>query len=111
MSAIVSIAGVYVAYLIYVKKSIASFTPISVQRFFLSGWNFDKLYDIMFVKPFVRISELNKSDIIDKFFDSFGEIFNKISTPITYFQNGKLSWYLTGIVVGLIIVLTLMICL
>ena len=111
MSSIISIAGVYVAYLLFVKKSITSFTPVSVQKYFLSGWKFDKLYDMLFVKPFVRISEINKSDIIDKCFDSFGELFINISKPIAFIQNGKLNWYLTGIVAGLIIVLTLMICL
>jgi NADH-quinone oxidoreductase subunit L len=111
MSAIISLAGVYIAYLLFVKNSVESFIPISAQRYFLDGWKFDRLYDILLVKPFVRISEFMKSDIIDNYFDSFGESFSDLAKTIASIQNGKLNWYLTGIVAGLIIVLTLMICL
>ncbi len=111
MSSLTSILGVYVAYLLFVKRTVTSFTLNSVQRYFYSGWNFDKIYDKIFVKPFVWISEINKSDIIDRFFDSVGGLISYLGKAFDFIQNGRLKWYLTGIVAGLIIILTLMLCL
>jgi NADH-quinone oxidoreductase subunit L len=109
LSAIVSIIGVYFAYLIFLKKSVSASIPGLVQQYFLSGWNFDKLYDILFVKPFIKISEFTKPDRIDRYLDSFGELFNDLGKVVAIIQNGRLNWYLTGIIAGLIIVITLLI--
>jgi NADH-quinone oxidoreductase subunit L len=96
------------SYVLFVKKTITEYTPTAAQSFFLNGWNFDKLYDIVLVKPFVWISNINKSDIVDQFIDLFGKLAGFIAKGVAYVQNGRINWYLTGIVAGLIIFITLM---
>ncbi len=108
LSAIVSLLGIYIAYLFFLKKPVVEYKPTSVQEFFLSGWQFDKLYNAMFVKPFVWIANANKTDAIDEFFDGIGNIVKRISNAVALTQNGRINWYLTGIVTGLILTLTLM---
>ena len=46
-----------------VKASIGS-----LHRFWFSGWGFDTLYNIVFVRPFVFLAVVNKQDVIDKFY-------------------------------------------
>jgi NADH-quinone oxidoreductase subunit L len=108
LSAIISISGVYLAYRMFLKKTVSTYNPDPVQQFFLNGWNFDKLYNKLFVRPFVAIANSNKSDIVDRFFDSIGTAFNKLGKIVSFSQNGRLNWYLTGIVLGLILTISLM---
>ncbi len=67
LSAIIALAGIYLAYLIYLKKPALaeSFNHSRLNKFFEKGWGFDKLYDTLFVKPVVWLSEIDKNDIFD----------------------------------------------
>ncbi len=60
-------AGIYFAYLLFYKKSSLAvrFKESRFNNFFLSGWKFDRLYDMLFVKPVVWLSEIDKKDFID----------------------------------------------
>jgi NADH-quinone oxidoreductase subunit L len=111
LSTIISLTGVFIAYNMFIKKPVEAYNPKGYQQFFLEGWKFDSLYDTLFVKPFVFIANLNKSDIINRAFDALGEAIGRLGGLINTVQNGRLSWYLTGIVAGLILVLTIMLCL
>jgi len=108
LSAIISLSGIYIAYSMFLKKTVSTYNPSPFQQFFLNGWNFDKLYDTLFVRPFVAIANSNKSDVVDRFFDSIGIAFDKLSKVVSFTQNGRLNWYLTGIVIGLILTISLM---
>ena len=111
LSAIIVLSGIYVAYLIYLKKPSLSepFSHSRINRFFEKGWGFDKLYDTLFVKPVVWLSVINKNDFFDLW--NIG-----LSTDCTYYltgqlsatQNGKLRWYLLSFAIGLSIILTYM---
>ena len=53
VSAFISLAGIYLAYRLFYKKSEIPevLSRYGISRFFLDGWKFDRLYDILFVKP------------------------------------------------------------
>jgi NADH-quinone oxidoreductase subunit L len=109
LSAIIALSGVYIAYIIFLKKPIFIYNRENkVQKFFLYGWNFDKLYNKLFVQPFVWIAKINRNDILDKIFDNFGLLFIRLSQLFGITQNGRLNWFLTGLMAGLILVITLM---
>jgi NADH-quinone oxidoreductase subunit L len=111
IAAAVALAGVYLAYHFYLKSP-ASADKIknSFQRlhaFWFSGWGFDALYDALFVKPFVWLAAVNKNDEVDKMYSFLvwlSNIFNRLTTAT---QSGLLRWYLIGMVVGVILILTL----
>ena len=108
-SAIIALSGVYIAYIIFLKKPIFIYNRENkVQKFFLYGWNFDKLYNKLFVQPFVWITKINRNDILDRIFDNFGLLFIRLSQFIGLTQNNRLNWFLTGLMAGLILVITLM---
>jgi NADH-quinone oxidoreductase subunit L len=109
-SALISLGGLYLAYLIFIKKSLFrnSFKNTRFTRFFLSGWGFDRIYDRLLVKPIVWLSVTDKKDFIDR-------IYSFIAAGTAYFnlllsktQNGKLRWYLMVLTIGIIVILTIM---
>jgi NADH-quinone oxidoreductase subunit L len=71
------------------------------------GWGFDSLYDAILVKPYVYLSEVNKADIIDRFYSSMVVVAYFFHGVFARAQNGILRWYLVSIVIGAILILTL----
>jgi len=110
-AAIVALSGVYVAYLVYLKKPELSErikeSGKVLHQFWYSGWGFDSLYHFMLVRPFVFLTAINKNDIVDKLYDGIVAIANGFNTFFAFTQNGILRWYLMGIVIGGIAVITI----
>ena len=110
VSAIIALAGIYLAYIAYYKKPSLShpFSHSSLNRFFEKGWGFDSLYDTLFVKPVVWLSVIDKKDFFDLWNKGLAHIalfFNKVLSTT---QNGKLRWYLLSFAIGIAIILTYM---
>ena len=113
ISAVVAIGGIYLAYLIFNKKSISSDTieKSRLSHFFYQGWGFDWLYNKVFVMPLVWLSQIDKKDFIDKFYSSVAQATSYSGTLLSRTQNGKLRWYVMVMVAGLIVLLTIMLTL
>lgn len=112
-----ALAGLYVAYLGYYKKS---FSPSSfaesgggaaLYNFLYEGWKFDKLYDALFVRPFKAIAQINQKDITDKFFDALAGLTQVFHYILSMTQTGNLRWYLICVTFGTVLTLTLIIVL
>lgn len=110
---IVTLVGIYTGYYLYYRdQTMAALRSqrsglITIRNFWFSGWGFDKLYDTFFVKPFVYITKANKSDIIDKlsYGISWGSI--QLNKALSVSQNGSLRWYVAGVLIGILFILTL----
>ncbi len=103
----ISLFAIFLAYKFYYQKQpIYQLTP--VKRFFLQGWNFDKLYEILFVKPFVWLSKVNKDDAIDIVLDYAGNKVKKLGQTLSISVNGQVNWYLASVILGFIILITFM---
>ena len=113
ISAIVSLGGVYLAYLLFYKKSSLAirFRNSNLNKFFLSGWRFDRVYDILFVKPTVWLSEIDKKDFVDLIYTSIAKVTEYLNLLFSKTQNGKLRWYVLFLTIGVAVLLTLMISL
>jgi NADH-quinone oxidoreductase subunit L len=106
-----ALSGVYVAYIFYIKNPALSdelkSSAADLHQFWFSGWGFDSLYNFLFVRPFVFLSTINKNDIVDKLYEGIvavAEFFHRI---FSFTQSGILRWYIMGIVIGGILLLTL----
>jgi NADH-quinone oxidoreductase subunit L len=111
IAAVTALSGVYVAYYFYQKRSdlLSGFKSAirDTYNFWFSGWGFDTLYNTLFVRPFVYIATINKNDVVDRFYAGLvhvAELFNHIFVKT---QNGILRWYIMGVVIGAILILTL----
>jgi NADH-quinone oxidoreductase subunit L len=113
VSAIISLTGIYFAYILFYKKSAiaARFRESRLNDFFLSGWRFDSLYDALFVRPIVWLSEIDKKDFVDLVYTGIAGITSYFGTIIPRTQNGKLRWYVLFLTAGIVVILTIIISL
>lgn len=110
-AAVLSIGGALLAYYFYVVKpaihsQIKNAVP-QLHQFFLYGWRFDSLYDWVLVKPFVYLSTLNKNYLFDSVYNALVSVSNTLHRMLAFTQSGILRWYLIGVVIGAILILTL----
>jgi NADH-quinone oxidoreductase subunit L len=107
----VSLAGLIGAYLFYVRRRdmLARLSTLAasarLRMFWYRGWLFDPLYAALFVNPFVRLSRLNKDDFVDRFYDAIGGLSLVMNRCLSRTQSGKLRWYATGLVAGVIVII------
>lgn len=117
IAALASLGGIYVGYIIYhrqyqpIIKLKESIVGIKLYKFWLSGWGFDWLYQKLFVNPFVFIARINKGDWIDSFYQGIALVNIRLYKFLSYTQSGSLRWYIMGLVVGAIIIISLQIIL
>lgn len=111
-----ALLGVYAAWQMYVKnagKIQEARTPVlqSVSKFLFNGWEFDKLYETLFIKPMVRISEINRKDFVDSIYRGIGKLNLAFNAGLSSTQNGRLRFYIFGLGIGAFIILTIILAL
>lgn len=111
IAAVLSLSGVYIAYYFWIKRPDLTATlkasVIDLHGLWLSGWGFDALYDAILVKPFVWLSRINKNDFIDKFYSALVTLSTFFHRIFAYTQSGLMRWYVMGIVLGAILIITI----
>jgi len=107
---VVTLMGVFVGYLLYFRRITAfeqfrqTAIAVSLSRFWLSGWGFDRLYDLIFVRPVVYLARINRNDIIDQLYMGVAEVNSKLHRFFSSTQTGSLRWYAMGLLIGSIII-------
>ena len=111
LSAILCFLGIFIAYFFYMKRpdlrAEVKGATYGLNRFWFSGWGFDALYDTIIVKPYVFLSRANKQDALDRLYGgmvSGAEFFHRIFAQT---QSGIMRWYIMGIVIGAVLILSL----
>jgi NADH-quinone oxidoreductase subunit L len=110
LSAVISITGIYLAYIFYLKKPALGnyFNETRLSHFFQQDWGFDRFYDFLFVRPVVWLAEIDKNDFIDIFNSAIAQTTVFINRLLTRTQNGKLRWYVMGFALGIVFILTIL---
>lgn len=108
---IISLSGVYFAYHAYLKKpelahQMKTSFPV-LHHIWFTGWGFDALYTALLVRPFVFSAAINKMDVIDKFYSLIVLSTDLMHRLFARTQSGILRWYVMGIVIGAILIMTL----
>ncbi len=115
-ASVVSLSGIYLGYRLYRKPvdiiamETSSF-KLNLHNFLLKGWGFDVLYNQLFVKPFVFLAQLNKADVVDMIYTGIVIACNRIYTGFSLTQSGSLRWYVLGMIIGSIVILSIQILL
>jgi NADH-quinone oxidoreductase subunit L len=111
MATLVTLAGVYLGSLLYYGKPGVRWQgspSLSAMRDFLfSGWKFDQLYNFLFVKPFVFITHINKSDVTDRLYNGIAQAGLRLNSWFAVSQNGSLRLYVVGVLAGILFMITL----
>src|SRR5664280_2160582 len=103
LSGLIALTGIYIAYLIYLKKPALSepFGHSRINKFFEKGWGFDKLYDTLFVRPVLWLSVIDKNDFFDQWNIGLSRLALFLNKLLSYTQNGKVRWYLLSFAIGI----------
>jgi NADH-quinone oxidoreductase subunit L len=106
-----SIGGVVIAYVLFIGQPqyaeflSRTFTGSTLHRFWFSGWGFDWLYDILFVRPFIWLIQINRDDFIDLIYTGIAGISRILHAVLSATQTGNIRWYAMGIAAGAVVFL------
>jgi NADH-quinone oxidoreductase subunit L len=110
-AAALSLGGVWLAYFFYVQRpELVGEVRSSVNtlyQFWLKGWGFDYVYNLVFVQPFVMMATVNKNDLVDKVYTGIVSVADFFHRIFAWTQSGIMRWYMMGIVIGTIVVVSL----
>jgi len=77
----------------------------SLAHLWLGGWGFDRLYDLLFVKPFLAIARLLGRDPIDRVWGVVPALVKAGNAAATKQQSGSLRGYASWMLLGVIVML------
>ena len=110
---LITLLGVYTGYVNCYRKPIWN-TDVyqtdlfqQLRNFWFKGWMFDTLYSNVFVKPFLFITRINKSDLFDKIYTGVTNAASWLYGLFSVSQNGSLRWYIGGVLAGILLIITL----
>jgi NADH-quinone oxidoreductase subunit L len=111
ISSLVVAAGLVLGWVLYRKKIVRpceredAEEPPRTGGFFFAGWGFDRIYDLVFVRPLVWLSRVNKNDVVDLPFRGLVGAANAGHAVLARTQSGRLRWYAAAVALGAVIVL------
>jgi NADH-quinone oxidoreductase subunit L len=105
------IAGLAAAWLLFLKrqsvKELAQRPFVdAVSKLWFSGWGFDKVYDFLFVRPFLRLTSALKGEPIDSPVSWLAKVSEGLNLALVRTQTGKVRWYAAGITIGAVLALS-----
>ena len=107
----VPLVGLLLAYLIFhsgqlrVAGLVNSSIGKIMYQFWLSGWGIDWLYDRLFVRPYYALANLLKAEPVDGVYGLVVTVNETLNNWLSQSQTGRMRWYITSMVAGLIVVL------
>jgi NADH-quinone oxidoreductase subunit L len=108
-----TIGGIYMGYLLYyrnlsiIERWKQSMSLVSIRNFLFDGWRFDQLYNWLFVRPYLFLTKINKSDLFDQLNKGIASGSRWLNQCFSTTQNGSLRLYLAGVLFGILFILTL----
>jgi len=109
----VTLLGVYTGYVLYYRNRAIieqwklSAGIMAIRNFLFRGWGFDQLYDAVLVKPFLFITRINKMDVFDRLYNGIAQVSLTFNRLLSVSQNGSLRWYIVGVLIGILFIITL----
>ena len=113
-SGIIAIAGILIAAWLWLGKrtlvtSVANSAPGRLLgTWWYNAWGFDWLYDKVFVKPFLGIAWLLKSDPLNAMMNIPAILSRFAGKGLLLSENGYLRWYVASMSIGAVVVLALL---
>jgi len=106
---IVALTGIYLAWLCFARR------PAAVQRlatgrgfqrlvgYALAGWGVDRLYGIVFVRPFLWLARRGRGDVIDFVVSGITWPASALSRLLRRTQDGRVRYYLGAAALGVVV--------
>lgn len=115
LSGAVALAGVAVAWLLFLGErrwvSALAQSPIGkpLSTLWLHAWGFDYLYHLVFVKPYLLLTQLLRCDPFDKAFGVVPVLVRAGNLALCATQSGKVRWYAATLAAATVAYLSLLV--
>jgi NADH-quinone oxidoreductase subunit L len=112
VAVVVSLLGIALAYALFGRRRLfaqrvaESSGGHALHRFWFGGWGFDWLYQVLLVRPFVWLADINRADAIDKLYDGVAALTEFLHRLARRTQNGRVRWYAAAMIAGALAILT-----
>jgi NADH-quinone oxidoreductase subunit L len=113
LAAVASLGGIYLAYLLFLRSpgwlaELGQLPPAkALHRFWFADWGFDRLYDRLLVRPYVRWAQVNANDFVDGVYDGIARANRLVYQVLSWIQTGHVRWYAMGITGGSVMLIAL----
>jgi NADH-quinone oxidoreductase subunit L len=110
-SGAIALAGILLAALLFLgkRRAVTAIAKSAPGRFFstwwFAAWGFDWIYDKLFVKPYLAISRLLRSDPFDRSIGLIPRLVKGGHDTMSRTETGQLRWYAASIAAGAVLVL------
>jgi len=100
------LVGLSLAFVFHLQKRSLSdalvATPVGrvLHQWWFAGWGFDWVYDRVFVRPFVWLSNVNKRDFIDAFYTGVARTADAFYRWLSSTETGRVRWYAAAMAAG-----------
>jgi NADH-quinone oxidoreductase subunit L len=111
---VVGLLGIALAYVMYIvnpllPRQLAAMFPRTYQ-FLLNKWYFDELYDIIFVRPAMRLArtlwQVGDATVIDGVPNGLTTVAVDSSEQVVKLQSGNVAAYAFAILIGLVVLIS-----
>jgi NADH-quinone oxidoreductase subunit L len=72
-----------------------------------ADWGFDWIYERAFVRPFIWVANINKSDFIDAFYTGVARLTELFYRWFSSTETGRVRWYTAGMAAGSVLFIAL----
>jgi NADH-quinone oxidoreductase subunit L len=79
-----------------------------LKKFWFSGWAMDWLYDKLWVRPYKFLAYILRRECMDDIYNTIVKFSQFLFVVLSRTQTGRLRWYATSMVFGLILVIALL---
>lgn len=113
LPAVVSLAGLTLAWMLFLRSPqlpaalAANGVTGVIGRWWRNAWGFDALYDLLFVRPFVWLANMNRNDILDQIVSVVPLGLRGLGSALSHTQNGNLRGFAAVATIGLCVLLGL----
>lgn len=111
----VSLFGIAIAYALFVRRpdlpAVMTRTEWGgiLSRFWLEGWGFDRLYDTLFVRPFLWVARVDQDDLVDQVYRRLAWVCRLLYGALHRTQTGQVRWYAAVLATGSIAMIALVV--
>lgn len=114
ISIAIPLIGLAIAYFVYlggqlkVDGLVNSSAGQVLKKFWFSGWAMDWLYDKLWVRPYKFLAYILRRECMDDIYNTIVKFSQFLFVVLSRTQTGRLRWYATSMVFGLILVIALL---
>jgi NADH-quinone oxidoreductase subunit L len=115
MAGAASLAGICVAYALYVRapkapaRLIAYPPGAALHRFWFIGWGFDVLYSVIFIRPMMWAAKNGRQDIVDVLYQFIAKAARSTHKALSGTQTGMVRNYAAGIAIGAVLLIAFLV--